>query len=247
MAYTEYDYQQLLLCFKELSDDKYREFSEKLIPDTKNIIGVRIPDLRKLAKQITKEDYKGFLAVAKDTTHEEIMLQGMVTALAKEELNEKLQQITRFVPKIKNWAVCDIFCGSFRFNTDEKKIVWDFLLQYTKSQNEYDLRFAVVMMMSYFLEQDYIDELLKILPQIHHDGYYIKMAVAWALSVCFVKFREKTLELLCTNSLDDFTQNKTIQKIVESFRVDEADKRMLREWKRPKKQKEQLQTHSNES
>ena len=95
------------------------------------------------------------------------------------------------------------------------------------------MRFGVVMSMSYFVDEAHLEELLACYDSIRHEGYYVKMAVAWALSVCFVKFPERTMEYLKNNSLDTFTYNKTLQKIVESFRVDKDTKTLIRSMKRP--------------
>ena len=108
----------------------------------------------------------------------------------------------------------------------EKKDVTD------TSDKEYELRFAIVVLMQYFIDEDHIDAILQIYDNIRHDGYYVKMAVAWAISVCFVKFRDKTLEFLKYSNLDDFTYNKSLQKVRESNRVSKEDKDMVKRMRR---------------
>lgn len=102
------------------------------------------------------------------------------------------------------------------------------------AQGEYEIRFGVVMSMQLFIDDEHIGQLLEEYDAIRHDGYYVKMAVAWALSVCFVKFPEITMRYLKQNNpLDDFTYNKTLQKIIESYRVDAETKKLIKQMKRP--------------
>lgn len=218
----------------ELADEKYKEFHSGLCPNTNNIVGVRVPVLRNYAKELAKGDFRNYLTNAKDEYYEEVMLQGMVIGLAKMELEERLDYIKRFVPKIDNWAICDVFCAGLKFVNKNKEEVWKFLKQYLKSNREFEIRFGVVMLLDFYITEDYIDRVIKILNEIKHEGYYVKMAVAWAISVCYIKFPSETMKLLQENELDDFTYNKALQKIIESYRVSEEDKKMIRAMKRGK-------------
>ena len=109
---------------------------------------------------------------------------------------------------------------------------FDYLKKYQKSDEEFRLRFMIVAMMSHFVDEPHIDEILRICSTIRNDGYYTKMGVAWALQVCYVKFPEKTKALLKDNQMDDFTHNKAIQKIRESYRVSREEKEELNQLKR---------------
>ena len=232
MEYTTTQYQNLLVNLLSLSDIKYKSFSEKLIPSSNKIYGVALPKLRLIAKEIIKDDWRGFLAVSKDDSHEELMLQGIVIAGAKTDIDEKLKYTSNFVKKINNWAVCDTFCSSFKPSAADTQKVFDFICDYSSSEKEYELRFFTVMLISCFIDEEHINYILTSLNDIKHDGYYVKMAVAWALSVCFIKFRDKTLTLFKDNNLDDFTHNKAIQKTCESFRVSDHDKATIKKLKR---------------
>ena len=106
--------------------------------------------------------------------------------------------------------------------------VFEFIQQYISSKNEFEVRFAVIMLMDYYLTDEYIDEVFKIYNEIKLDKYYVKMAVAWGISVAFVKYENKTREFLKNNSLDKFTFNKTLQKIIESNRVSKEAKDEMR-------------------
>ena len=216
----------------ELSDDKFKTFHSRLCPNTDNIIGVRLPLLRQLAKEIAKGDWRNFLSNSKEEYYEEILINGLVIAYAKCDVEERLNYIESFVPKIDNWAICDSFCNTLKFVNKNKEIMWEFIQPYLKSYNEFEIRFAVVIILNYYITEDYINLVLKTLDNIKHDGYYVKMAIAWAISMCFVKFEEKTMAYLKDNSLDDFTYNKSLQKICESLRIDKNTKELIKSMKR---------------
>lgn len=219
----------------ELSDEKYKEFHSSLCPNTDNIIGVRVPVLRKFAKELLKEiDWQEYLEKAWDEYYEEVMLQGMIIGLASKNknINEIIKYIDNFVPKIDNWAVCDTFCAGLKITDKNLEYMWRYIQKYIKSEKEFELRFAIVMMLDYYINEEYIDEVIKILDNIKNKEYYVQMAIAWTISVAFVKFEDRTMKYLNNNSLDDFTYNKSIQKIIESYRVNEKTKGKLKKMKR---------------
>lgn len=211
----------------ELQDVKYRDFHSKLCSGLENIIGVRAPFLRNLAKEIARGDYQKFLVECKDQYYEETLLEGLVIATIKVTLDERLRLLKKFVPKINNWATCDMVCGSFKFKPSELAEVWDFILQYETSTQEYERRFMIVMMMDYFLTSEYLPKVFAILNKIKTDQYYVNMASAWLIATALAKHRKETLCFLKSNVLDAWVQNKAIQKARESYRVSEEDKGML--------------------
>ena len=219
-----------------LQDTKYQKFHSALCPGIYNIIGIRIPVLRKLANEILRDgDYPTYLQKAlyePFVYSEEATLCGMILGLLKIDFTELLENLNIFVPRIDNWAVCDVTCGGLKVFKKNQAQGREFLQQYLASPREYELRFAVVMLMNYYNDDTYIDSTLKELNNVRHEGYYVKMAVAWALSLCFVKQRAKTMVLFQNNELDDFTYNKALQKCRESFRVSDADKTLLQNMKR---------------
>jgi 3-methyladenine DNA glycosylase AlkD/N-acetylglutamate synthase-like GNAT family acetyltransferase len=169
---------------------------------------------------------------------EERMLQGMVISnLKMKDTQAYLSLVARFIAIINSWSVCDTFdfYGKQRFVDKNKKRVWLFLEDRMKSDKEYEIRFGVVMAMAHYIDEEYIDNVLQWMDRISHEGYYVKMAVAWALSVCYVKFPQKTMNYLKENHLDDFTYNKALQKIIESYRVSTEDKEIIRSMKRKNK------------
>lgn len=216
----------------ELAEEEYQRFSAALIPNINNVLGVRFPEMRKLARTIVKGDWRTYLEHAESEYFEEIMLQGMVISYVRTDINEILRYTADFVPKIDNWSVCDSFCIGLKFTKMNMARVWDFLQPYLSSDKVYEIRFAVVMLLDYYIEEAYISSVLQLLDNIEHEDYYVKMAVAWAISICYVKLPEPTIKYLESNSLDKFTYNKALQKITESLRVDKATKQMIRSMKR---------------
>jgi len=215
-----------------LSEPEFQKFSSSLLPGTNNILGVRLPALRKLAKKIAKGDWRAYLASEEDRSFEEIMLQGMVIGYVRADLPELLERIAAFVPKIDNWSVCDSFCSGLKIARKEPEAIWDFLQPYLHTEREFEARFGVVMLLFYFIEDLHIRRVLALLDQIPSKEYYARMAVAWAISICFVRFPALTMEYLKTeNSLDDFTYHKALQKITESNCVNRETKAVIRRMK----------------
>ena len=214
----------------DLRDKKYQKFHSALVPNIDNVLGVRVPEVRKIAKELAKSPE--WLMYNDDLYYEEVMIQGLLIGYAKMEVGDRLNCIKNFVPRINNWGICDVFCSNLKFTKKNKDIVWKFLQPYLHSDKEFEIRFGVVMLLSYYIEDEYIDEILKILNKINHDGYYAKMAVAWALSVCFVKQWDKTLEYFKNSNLSDWVFNKAIQKTCESYRISEERKKLLKKMKK---------------
>lgn len=218
-----------------LGDPAYGRFNAKLLPGVTNIIGVRMPQLRKLAREILRDDWRKWLAEieAADTLYyEERMLQGLVISLAPCTIAERLDYTARFVPRIDNWAVCDVFCRKLR--TDEREPVWRFIQPYFHSDAPYDLRFATVMSLQNFTDTEHLEDLLRLLGNIRHENYYVRMGVAWAVAECYANAPERIHEWLSSDCpLDDWTYNKALQKIVESRLTAEPVRQTIRQMKRP--------------
>ena len=210
-----------------LAENKYREFSSSLVPNSDNMLGVRLPILRKLAAEIALTD--GISALdGEDIYFEETMLRGMVIGALKIDINQRLELISDFVPLINNWSVCDSFCSSLKFINKNKDIMWEFIEPYCRSDKEFFQRFGAVIILDYFVDEVYIKHTLNRLAKIKTAEYYSSMAVAWAVSVCYVKFPHETKSFLLGGVLDDETYNRSIRKICESYRVPKSDKDFLK-------------------
>lgn len=220
----------------ELADSKYKEFHSRLCPNTNNILGVRVPILRNYAKELLKKyDIDILLAKVDNEYYEEIMLQGMIIGLAKEKDFSKIQKyIEKFIPKIDNWAVCDVFCAGLKIVKKNKKEMWEFLQKYLKSDKEFYLRFGIVIILDFYIEEEYLEKEITIFNNIKSEKYYVQMAIAWAISICLVKYYNKTVEYLKSDkcNLDKFTYNKALQKARESFRISKAQKTELNNMKK---------------
>lgn len=232
ISWDEKEYNNLVAYLKEISDDKYKNFHKKLVPGTENILGIQIPKLRVIAKGISLGDYMGFLKVAKNNYYEETLIKGLVIGYAKADYNTTLELIKGFLPYITNWAICDSFCTKFKSVVKNKEEFLLFLKECINSGKEYYIRFAVVMLKVMYIDREYIDIVLNMFDEIYHEGYYVKMAVAWTLCDCFIKFRVETMEYLESNELDNFTYNKALQKIIESKRIDDKTREIIRSMKR---------------
>lgn len=220
-----------------LGEEEYKRFNQKLLPGVDNLIGVRLPVLRKLAKKISKEDFRSYLNETekmseKDSFYEERMLEGLVLGYADMDLEERREYLKIYVSKINNWGVCDSCVTGYKFMEKDSDYWFDFVKTYRNSTREFELRFMVVSMMSHFAHDRYIDEILEICAEIKNDGYYCRMGVAWAIQAFYVKYPDKIRKLLKSGKLDTFTHNKSIQKIRESYRVSRDEKEELNKWKR---------------
>lgn len=226
--------QKILDKLYALSSNKIGEFANSLIPNAKPMIGVRIPEVRKLAKEIIKDDPLAFIHKNDLSYYELELLQGIVIAGMKKDLMEKLPLINDFIYQIHDWSVCDTFCSSFKLTKKDEDIMWHFLLNYLSSKYEFVKRFVVVMMMGHFLTDKYIDQVIQIVDQMSDDRYYYRMGAAWLIATMMAKYPDKTLVYLQHHHLDDWTYNKALQKMLESYRVSDEMKIIIRELKKKK-------------
>ena len=211
-----------------LSDDSNAVFAKSLIAGDHRLIGARLPAMRELAKRIAADDWRQYIGTWSPEYFEDYMLRGMVIAYAKMDLDERLDEYRRFIPFIDNWSVCDSFCNTWKPKRSEKEAVWDFIIPYLHTDDEFRMRFSAVMMMDHFIDDDHIDSVISELDSADNEGYYFRMGKAWALSVCFAKYPEKTKAYLEKRTLDSETFGMTKRKILDSFRVSDDMKQWIR-------------------
>lgn len=223
---------ELEVRLRELSSEHQAKFSSGLTPNCKPMLGVRLPELRKIAKEIAKADYRVFLEECPDTYFEYETLQAYVLGYAKDEIDVLLSYADRFLPKIRDWSVSDSFCQNFTVAKKYPERVFSWLMDYAKKEEEFSQRVVAVLLMSHFLVPEYIGKVLSVMDILQYDGYYTKMGVAWCVATAYAKFPKETGEYLAKNKLRDWTYNKAIQKMCESYRVSEEDKKYWRERKR---------------
>lgn len=221
--------QRIKIDLKNLADQKYKEFHSKLCPGIDNILGVRVPALRKYAKDFSKKFPDASYRDIDSEFYEEIMLQGMLIGLnSRNELEVNILELKEFITKIDNWAVCDIFVSGLKFIKKNPDEYWNLIKEYAKKDKEFEKRFAYVVLLEYYINDKYIDEVLELLLKENSEQYYVYMSVAWALSVCLVKYYDKTVSQMKKSALNKITYNKAIQKACESYRVSQEHKNELK-------------------
>lgn len=233
--WTENDYNKLLDYLKNNADEKYKAFHSSLVPtaDRDSFLGIRMPKMREIGREISKGNPRSFLGVAKTNLYEEKMLKGIVTGLIKtESCEEFLELCDSFVGIIDNWAICDCFCAGLKQAKKYRTELFEHIGDYLESEKDFIVRAGLVIMLDFYLDELYIDRVLERCDGVRGDGYYVKMAQAWLVATAFAKCRDKTLCYLHKSSLDDWTFNKSIQKCVESLRISDSDKQMLRNMKK---------------
>lgn len=225
-------YEDFLRELYSLQDLKYKEFHGKLIMSDK-LIGVRTPELKRLAKIIARSNYEEFFKENKHELYEENLVHGLVLGYLKLDFNELKPLVDEFIPYIDNWAVCDMTVANLKAykKNKTKDIVFNEIEKYINNNNPWINRFGYVLLLEYFIEEKYIDKIFE-LCEVYKDEYYVKMAIAWLISMCYIKHKGRTLTFLKKHKLDIWTHNKAIQKIIESNRVEDSDKIMLRGIKR---------------
>ncbi len=221
----------ILARLEALAEPGYRAFNQKMVPTENVILGVRAPHLEKLAREVLQGDYRAFLENAPDDVLEVLFLKAAAVGGGQMDLVERFERVRAFLPKIDNWAVCDTLMGWIKPGPGERGAWFQFLSPLFEDERECFARFAAVMMIR-FSDPEWIDPALQGLARVHQRDYYAMMGVAWALSHLYVDFPREVEALLKDHALDVKTHNKTIQKIVESRRVDENAKVALKELRR---------------
>ena len=218
------------------SDEKYREFSSKLINNSAlPLLGVRLPELRKIAADVYKNgEAQEFLDACDFSSVEMCLLYSYVLGKVKGDIGSLLPLFDRAAAKVDNWCTCDILCQSFKQSKNAKPEVFAHMLSFLSTGETFYMRIAVVMMMCHFLNDEYIDRVLEALNKYKNDGYYYKMGAAWCTASAMAKYPEKTYNLLENCKFDDWTFNKAIQKMLESRCIPDSDKIKLKAMKRKK-------------
>ena len=209
-------------------DTAYRDFQAKLIPgmNSENMIGVRTPELRKLAKQFAKrEEIHEFLDDVPHTYFDENQLHAFIISLSK-DFNTCMEQTERFLPFIDNWATCDQL--SPKIFAKNKDALLGHIRKWISSDRTYTIRFGVGMLMSHFLDTDFNEEYPELVSSIRSEEYYVNMMRAWYFATALAKQYDAVLPYIEERKLDPWTHNKAIQKAIESYRITPEQKAYLR-------------------
>ena len=212
-------------------DLKYRDFQVKLIPgmEPEKMIGVRTPDLRKIAKQMAKrEDIGEFLENLPHEFFDENQVQAFVVSEFK-DYGRCVQEVERFLPFVDNWATCDQMSPKV-FKKHRPELL-DSIKEWIRSEHTYTVRFAVGMLMQHYLDEDFDPAYPEMVAAVQSEEYYIRMMIAWYFATALAKQYEAVLPYIEERRLEPWTHNKTIQKAVESYRITPEQKEYLRSLK----------------
>lgn len=212
-----------------LRDEAYHSFHKKLIPEIpeENIIGIRTPALRAYAKALAKRpEAYDFLQELPHTYYEEYNLHGALLSLLYKDVESYLRELEKLLPYVDNWATCDMMGPKvFKKNLS---LVYEYVKKWIASGETYTIRFGVVTLLGYFLEETFQVEMLDLVAGIVSEEYYVKMAVAWYFSMALVKQYDAAIPYIEKKVLPDWTHNKAIQKAIESRQISEDTKKYLR-------------------
>lgn len=212
----------------ELQDTAYRDFHSRLMPtvDKELIIGVRTPNLRKLAKEIAKTEHCGaFLKILPHKYYEENNLHAFFIEQIK-DYDLCIAELNRFLPFVDNWATCDMMRPKI-FKKHLPELLGE-IYKWIKSDDVYAVRFAIEMLMCFYLDEHFCPEYPEMISKIRSDEYYIKMMVAWYFATALAKQYDAVIPYLEQNLLDADTHNKTIRKAIESYRITDEKKLYLK-------------------
>ena len=224
-------YKEFLNYLFTLKDENYALFHHKLLKnDEIKVIGIRTPILKKIAKNIVKTDYLAYIKLNNHTYYEEIVLHGLVVTNLKIDFNESLKLFDEYIKHIDSWASCDLVVSNYKLFKNNLDMGYIKIKEYLSNINPWINRVGLVVLLTYYINDDYIDKVLKICMNYNNDHYYVKMANAWLISICLIKYYDKTKKELLNSNLDDWTYNKAIQKAIESYRIINKDD--LRKMKR---------------
>lgn len=208
-----------------LSEEKFKSFSKKIMAANKPLIGVRTPSIKAIAKKISKDNPTEYIAECKFGYYEDTLLYGLVIATLPK--NDFFKYLPTYLAHCDSWAHIDVLVPEIKFAKKDKCELFDYVEKHIVTDEGFYLRFCIITLMDYFLPEK-LNYILKTLEKIDGKGYYNDMAIAWLLSVAFVKNRDETFEYLNYDKLSNFTHNKTISKIRDSFRVSAEDKELVK-------------------
>lgn len=211
-----------------MRDEKFRDFTSKLIPDVDKelIIGVRVPEIRRLAKALSADERKKFLSELPHKYHEENLLHGAILQLIKNDIGEVISETEKFLPYIDNWAVCDM--SQSKLLGKYPDMVFGKACEWAKSEKTYTVRFAIDVLLQFFLDENFKPEVFSLAESIVSEEYYINMALAWFWSFALIKRYDEALPIIESKRLPAFVHNKAIQKARESYRISDERKEYLK-------------------
>lgn len=204
--------------FESHADAKYYDFHGKLTRTAYRRYGVRVPVLRKIAKDLIKNgNWRQFLEVRPIVCYEHAMVCGIIAGSVRTDEEEKKRLLTEFCSIIDDWAVCDIACSSLKCKSHS---MFDFLVQLAKSEDAWTARFGIVAVMSNFIDEEHFSDVEEMLRSVKAKGYYVDMAIGWFICTAESKMQTKGLSLLRFDEISCEAKKMAVSKMRDSFRVD---------------------------
>lgn len=193
--------------------------------------GISIPELRKFAKALAKENYLEFILENTNETFELKLLHAFLIGYINDDIDVVIKYFKDFIPYVNDWAVNDSLCQNFKIARKYQEKVFDFLMQYKHTKKEFESRIISVVLLSHYLNDEYIDRVITVLNELNTDDYYSQMGVAWAFATIAAKYPQKCINYLKSDNcnLNIQTRKKTTQKIKESYRVSEKFKNLIKQ------------------
>ena len=213
-------------------NETYAAFNKRIVNTKMPVIGVRVPDLRRLARELAPDmSAAGIskLLTAKNKSFDYVLLCGLLITHARFDDEMTIELTKQYLPRVDSWAHIDIFIEKKRRFAGE--VWWDFALKCLQSEAEFTMRYGVISLMTNFLDEAHINQVFAALRNVRHDGYYVKMALAWLYATAAVHFFELTLAELENGHIDAWTRNKAYQKMRESRRFTPEKQRIIRQQK----------------
>ena len=235
MRYTNYMTDDILDRLTDLAqgNESYAAFNQRIVNTKMPVIGVRVPDLRRLARELAPNmsaaDISKLLT-AQNKSFDYVLLCGLLITHARLDDQTAIDLTKQYLPHVDSWAHIDIFVEKKRRFAGE--IWWDFALECLQNEAEFTVRYGIISLMTNFLDEAYIDQVFAALRNVRHDGYYVKMALAWLYATAAVNFFEPTLAELENGQIDAWTRNKAYQKMRESRRFTPRQQQIILKNKR---------------
>jgi len=223
--WTKKDYDDYIKYLISLKEDSYAVFHRKLVATGYEILGIRIPIIRDIVKKISKGNIESFLQLSNSIYYEEVLIEGLIIEVTKD-----FEKLDAYLPKIDNWAICDAF--SLKWLKKDLNKHLPKILSYLKSDEEFIVRFGLIMLLGNYVQEEYMEMLCESLDDLKLDKYYVNMAAAWLLCEMYVKEQKACERYLLVSKVNKFTFNKAISKIRDSFRVSQEKKDYLNTLKR---------------
>lgn len=231
-------HQELIARLDALADPTVAAYQNTVISDTGYPMRcIRMPAVRKLAREAAKGDWRVLMDDARFETYEEMLVLGLAIAYAKVPFVDKLAYLRRLLPKLDSWGLTDSIVPTLKIREPEREAAWAFTLECLADEKEYTIRFGIILLLDYFLTPEKIPQTAQLLTAIRDERYYVHMAVAWCLAEMAVHDYDRVETILKSDALDTFTHNMTIRKMGESYRITPEQKAAVKALRRKERKK----------